>query len=274
MQRLEVLELKATRKFSVFELISPPQVVVPFTDLTSFVNADELRALDLYLAERDLFNFQAHEVCVFAAACRKHGDAIELHTKTGWPDEYGFEECRRNRGNGEYWRPNANAARLPGLVAFVARLPFFERTGKVTIILSAAGSCGAEHVDHKFDGWVSEFVWLRVASSAKRFYVRGVGPDPPRHYVGVPGRACVVWFDDHLAHCIAPAEEDSYSIRIDGVFTPAWRKRLAQVGQCGEQVLRSAGGLNAVLAAQRFAEPPPAAAAAAAAGLVSAPVER
>ena len=31
----------------------------------------------------------------------------------------------------------------------------FESTGKVTVIVNAPGEVGVEHVDHKFEDWVS-----------------------------------------------------------------------------------------------------------------------
>jgi hypothetical protein len=90
----------------------------------------------------------------FAAAGRKHADAIELQDQTGfgdclqWPAEYGFRECRERRGSAEFWRHNSNAKRLPQLVSFVDRLPFFESTGKQGCIFITYITYNMSYITH------------------------------------------------------------------------------------------------------------------------------
>ena len=224
----------------------------PFVDLEPFLDSRELDALDASLraavddggAAPDGGGASADGPAVwteFRANCRKHADAIELQTRSRWPAHFEFEHCRRHRGNPHYWRPNANHAdaRFAALRGFVARLPFFEYTGKVTVIVNAPGDEGAEHVDHKMADWVSEFVWLRT-SARKRFYVRD--REGARHFV----RSRCVWFDDHLAHNIARVDDApaTFSIRVDGKFNARFRSILACRG-CFAQP-----GLREVLLAQ------------------------
>ena len=96
-----------------------------------------------------------------------------------------------------------------------------------------------EHVDHKYDNWVSEFVWIRTGvGPVKRFFVRDA--DGEKRYVHGGGEvngeadgsfsppspesaAACVWFDDHHCHCTDTIDEACYSIRVDGVFTDAFR---------------------------------------------------
>ena len=108
-----------------------------------------------------------------------------MHNRVGWPEHFGFEECRRHRGNPHYWRPNyafhgrnittttpppsldanediadclGTEGQLGVLSTFVVEnlVPsIFESTGKVTVIVNAPGEVGVEHVDHKFEDWVS-----------------------------------------------------------------------------------------------------------------------
>jgi hypothetical protein len=264
------IEIVATSRFFVLNNILNDPAPLPYTDLTSFIEPGKLVELGEYLAEQHLFDFdtdahpnndksggdQSYSIKNFNAAGRKHADAIELQDQTGYGDEINwpfsdFRDCRVRRGSAEYWRSNANAERLPGLVRFVDQLPFFQSTGKVTIILSKAGSEGMEHVDHKYNDWVSEFVWVRTGvGPTKEFFVRdGVGD---KRYATTP--ACCLWFDDHHAHCIDPTKESAYSIRIDGVFTDDWRAYLCDVGVFGSQspsLERTEGGLCGVLGAQR-----------------------
>lgn len=270
------LEMAQTHKFSVWNAaaadpahststIEPARVEVaacPFTDLTRFIAIGELHELGVYLAAQNLFDFSLTE---FAAAGRRHADSIDLQTRTGhgdnteWPACHGFFECRANRGSAEFWRHNDNAARLPELVAFVDRLPFFESTGKVTIVLSQVGDQGAEHVDHKFDDLVSEFVWIRTGVGPRKdFFIRDVCGI--KRYVeekDSEGEGACLWFDDHHTHSIDPIVEACYSIRIDGVFNDEFRKYICDVGTFGRQSTDGAtlGGLTEVLRSQGTSVP-------------------
>ncbi|KAI2511145.1 hypothetical protein MHU86_3280 [Fragilaria crotonensis] len=252
-------EVHATVKKAPVDKAAAP---CPYTDLTHFIAFGELHELGVYLAAQNLFDFAFTE---FAAAGRRHADSIDLQTRTGhgenidWPAGFGFFECRANRGSAEYWRHNDNAARLPELVAFVDRLPFFESTGKVTIVLSQAGDRGAEHVDHKFDDLVSEFVWIRTGvGPRKEFFIRDACGT--KCYVDdkkSEGEGICLWFDDHHTHSIDPIIEACYSIRIDGVFNDAFRNYICNVGTFCRQSAGGAtsGSLSEVLRSQRTSEP-------------------
>lgn len=228
---------------------------------------------------------RATQVDVFAAEGGKYGDALELCTRdtSGWcQDAFAafcsaddFKQCRGHRGDPTTWRPNHNGrVLLPGVLQFAAQLPFFSAVGKVAVIVNEPHSTGIEHVDHRFDDLVSEFVWVRTQSSTKRFYVR----DPTtqhKHFVGHHhpsssdidgqdpagpeeggrgggGGAAVCWFDDHLPHCLEQrADGPQFSIRIDGRFTPEFRAYVATVGRFGAQSKagQTEGGLAGVLQA-------------------------
>lgn len=263
------LEIVQTQKFTVWQAkvetatVEPLEpVACPFTDLTRFIATGELEDLGIYLARKNLF---AGSLTEFAAAGRRHADSIELQSRSGygndamWPEAYGFFECRANRGSAEFWRHNDNATWLPGLVTFVDRLPFFRSTGKITIVLSQIGDRGAEHVDHKFDNLVSEFVWLRTGVGPRKdFFVRDA--DGNKRYVEEKeseGEGACLWFDDHHTHSIDPIVEPCYSIRIDGVFTDEFRNHICRVGTFCAQSPDGAtlGGLCGVLLAQGAGAP-------------------
>jgi hypothetical protein len=228
---------------------------------------------------------------VFAAEGGKYGDALELCTRdtSGWcQDAFAafssaddFKQCRGHRGDPTTWRPNHNGrVLLPGVLAFANQLPFFDpgHVGKVAIIVNELNSRGVEHVDHRFDDLVSEFVWVRTQSSTKRFFVRDPATQQ-KHFVGQNnnpsklasdsedrqidptrgvsegcggGGAAVCWFDDHLPHCLEQrADGPQFSLRIDGRFTPAFRAFVAAVGRFGVQSKagQTEGGLAGVLLA-------------------------
>lgn len=280
----------STSKFAVYCLVSPVSVsfaplrpLLPFTDLTDFVKAGAIEELGEYLATKPLFDFNGKSDSTgfirtdFSAAGRKHADEIKLHDRCGfgedanWPEAFDFRDCRALRGSAEYWRHNRNAVLLPDLVTFVDNLPFFVQTGKITIILSPAGSHGVEHVDHKFEDLVSEFVWLRTGvGHSKRFFIRDADGDKRyvekdsteavketagRGYGECDRQGCCIWFDDHHAHNTESSKESTYSIRVDGVFTDEFRAHICSIG------VFSKASLRAVLEAQRSSPLSPAAAA-------------
>ena len=258
-----MIQIIPTLKFTVFDVTSPIttstplviQVPAPYTDLTDFVANDAIQKLGHYLAKKSLFvedDDTKYERTNFNAAGLKHADEIKLQNRGGygdhteWPTNFDFHDCRKRRGSAEYWRHNSNANQLPGLVTFVHELPFFKETGKVTIILSSAYSRGVEHVDHKFDDLVSEFVWIRTGIGAhKRFFIRD--SNGVKRYVekddqassDVGNQGYCVWFDDHHSHCTETIVDASYSIRIDGVFTDEFRKYICDVGVFKTARLRS-----------------------------------
>ena len=291
-------ELGLALMFSMCSAPTPrkraPPSRAPFVDLTHFIGDGELEALDEYLLGHGICNTSASgefarmggDVGIFSAESRKYGDAIELcdrdtsswsATSLSFSSDGDFKACRAHRGDPFTWQPNLNARLLPGVVDFVRNLPFFERTGKIAIILNAPNDAGVEHVDHRLDDLVSEFVWVRTGSSAKRFYVR----DPKSgevHFVHSSaaggesrddsssdssdndepspspsaGAACVCWFDDHLEHCLAPVDSSAqWSIRIDGRFTPEFREHICREGTFGAQRVPTKRGLRGVLASQQ-----------------------
>ncbi|KAJ1458421.1 hypothetical protein M885DRAFT_512836 [Pelagophyceae sp. CCMP2097] len=214
----------------------------PFVDLTAFVDAASLAVLDAELLRQgvgDPAAFAARgagEVCVFAAESQKYGDAIELCDRdtANWcgdafvseTPQDDFKQCRAHRGDPCTWRWNANARQLGGLKTFAQRLPFFDRTGKVAVIVNVAGDAGVEHVDHRLEDLVSEFVWVRPSASPKSLYVR----DAAGRKCVVPREAQVIWFDDHLPHCLERSESAGWSVRIDGRFKPEFRELVARQG--------------------------------------------
>jgi hypothetical protein len=120
--------------------------------------------------------------------------------------------------------------------------------------LSQIGDLGAEHVDHKFDNLVSEFVWLRTGVGPRKdFFVRDA--DGNKRYVEEKeseGEGACLWFDDHHTHSIDPVVEPRYSIRIDGIFNDKFRHYICRVGTFCSQSPDGAtlGGLCGVLRAQ------------------------
>lgn len=162
--------------------------------------------------------------CGSQAAGGKHANGVALQDCVGWPDGYEFKEDRLHRGNPYFWKDNGNKESLRDLAEFVDMLPFFCSVGKITIIHNEPGVPGMEHVDHKFEDLVSEFVWFRC-DRKKQFYVRDTVHSYP-WYVDCN----VIWFHDRLTHNISPIDEPCFSVRVDGKFSPWFRDYLLRVG--------------------------------------------
>ena len=105
------------------------------------------------------------------------------------------------------------------LKLFVNKLPFFEYTTRVVIIINEPNKSGSRHCDHKFHDIVSEFVWIRT-NKKKQFYVE---KNNKKYHV----KNYCIWFDDHRMHSITPINEKCFSIRVDGRFTDYFRKYIA-----------------------------------------------
>jgi len=210
----------------------------PFVDLTEFCSLQALEDVDEYLMKHlDLsqgkVRLEEAEVGLFTAKGYKHADAIDLtdrDTSVWCQDAYrpyngaqDFKVCRGHRGDPQSWRRNVNARLLPGVIDFLENLPFFEQTGKISIICNQPNTKGVEHADIDFDDFVSEFLWIRTKSSTKQFYVRDLQGN--RHFVS----GQVTFFDDHLLHGIEACDSpNQFSIRVDGRFRSEFRELLSE----------------------------------------------
>ena len=166
---------------------------------------------------------------------------------TAYNGDEDFKVCRAHRGDAKTWRLNPNARLLPGVVRFVKGLPFFEETGKISIICNPPNTAGVEHCDIEFPDLVSEFVWVRPPCSKKRLYVRDPNTNKQKFVQG-----CIAWFDDHLVHNIEP-NDDLYqlSIRIDGKFTQEFRELICEQGTFKESEVFPGGSLRSMLSRQQ-----------------------
>ena len=133
-------------------------------------------------------------------------------------------------------QPNANkwtacAAHFPNLVGWIKALPFAE-LGRILFFINEHLCPVVEHSDlHaslKPRGYVAnqphgyEFLWIRPkADSSKSFYVLDESTQE-RHYV----KGSAAWFNSFDVHGADPGPTMTWSLRVDGVFTPALRKAL------------------------------------------------
>lgn len=132
------------------------------------------------------------------------------------------------KANANPWTDNCQ--HFPNVVEWIKALPF-ESIGRVLYFVHEHDCDLVRHSDlkHSRDPAVkyvanhpheAEFVWIR-ATKDKGFYIYDETTGAKHH---VTGHAA--WFNSYDVHGGDPTENMTYSLRIDGVFTPEFRKLL------------------------------------------------
>ncbi|MGA9582974.1 MAG: hypothetical protein WBR13_13500 [Allosphingosinicella sp.] len=194
-------------------------------DVDPYIDVARLRSLDLYLRDRLERRIErARDLQFYTGPFLLDGRA---------PDRPGprmvYLACS-SRGHGlesyydlddtDVWTPSEEAAGFSELMDFVASLPF-AATGRMLIIYDDGGRAVPAHRDHDDPELCHEFLWLRT-NFDKPFYMLDPGTGE-KLYVDSHS----AWFDTVNQYHGADASGGlSYSIRIDGRFSDAFRKRI------------------------------------------------
>jgi hypothetical protein len=108
---------------------------------------------------------------------------------------------------------------FPGLVAFVQRLPFL-RVGRCNLLGLQSNDHGTVHRDGEDESALGHFITLCPRGDKRLF----LWDEDRRARLPVGGHA--YWFDDRNYHGVAADRFFRYSIRVDGVFDPAFLARV------------------------------------------------
>jgi hypothetical protein len=108
---------------------------------------------------------------------------------------------------------------FPRTVAFVERLPF-AHIGRCNLLGLQSNDHGTIHRDGEDESAVGHFITLCPRGDKGLF----LWDEERRRRLPVTGRA--YWFDDRNYHGVAAAPRFRYSIRVDGVFAPAFAAQL------------------------------------------------
>lgn len=128
----------------------------------------------------------------------------------------------KHSGRGKDFTAEAKAL-FPKTVAFVKSLPFSE-IGRVVIFGLEASHHAPLHRDSEpgRDLTIAQSISFSPRGN-KRLYL--VDPDGGSRTIV---RSPIYWFNDMDYHGVLPDPFFRYSVRVDGVFNPAWIKRLAR----------------------------------------------
>jgi hypothetical protein len=193
-----------------------------YKDLDSFIDLERLVALDGFITGRLQKRLAATQDRPFYtgpflfdadAPARPGSQMIEL-SRSREPENY-YDLDRTDR-----WEPAPDAEAFAPLMDFIATLPF-AATGRMLIMYDASGRAVSAHRDHDSTALCHEFIWLRT-NRHKPFYM--LDPNTgERAYV--TGHAA--WFDTvNQFHGADESAGLAFSIRVDGVFNDAFRKRI------------------------------------------------
>ncbi|HEY0114737.1 MAG TPA: hypothetical protein VGB54_03350 [Allosphingosinicella sp.] len=190
-----------------------------YKDVDPFIDVARLRALDQYVRERlearlarerDLRFYTGPFLLEDAAPSVPGPRMVALSRSARAEDYYDLDRP-------EVWSPSEDAAEFPELMDFIASLPFKAR-GRMLIIYDPEGRAVPAHRDHDSDELCHEFIWFRT-NLDKPFFMLNPGTGEK---LDVASHAA--WFDTvNQYHGAEATGRLSFSIRVDGVFTDAFR---------------------------------------------------
>ena len=197
----------------------PPALYPSYKSLDPFIDVARLRSLDAFLTERITARLAARDTPFYtgpflleAQAPARPGSRMVYLSRSRAPDNY------YDLNEAALWEPSEEAAEFAPLMDFIATLPF-ESTGRIIIMYDDSGRPVPAHRDHDSADLCHEFAWFRT-NFAKPFYML----DPStgeKEYV----QSHAAWFDTvNQFHGADAAGGLSFSIRVDGRFTDAFRR--------------------------------------------------
>ncbi|HWH17833.1 MAG TPA: hypothetical protein VNT77_05775 [Allosphingosinicella sp.] len=193
-----------------------------YKDMDPFIDVARLKSLDGFIRERIERRLAAARDLAFYTgpfllndeAPRLPGSRMIYLARSREADNY-YDLDRT-----ELWEPSEEAAEFAPLMDFLATLPF-KATGRMLIMYDDSGRAVSAHKDHDSRELCHEFIWLRT-NFAKPFYM--LNPETgEKLYV----QSHSAWFDTVNQYHGADATGGlSFSIRVDGVFTDEFRRRI------------------------------------------------
>lgn len=107
---------------------------------------------------------------------------------------------------------------------WVKKQKIFSEIGRVVIFFNDQHQFCLVHRDHNQFNKVEnpdEFIWVNVFPDRKRFYVLDNDSGEKFYFDNQ-----VIWFDTENWHGSDPCPFAAFTIRVDGVFTKTWRKKI------------------------------------------------
>jgi hypothetical protein len=200
-----------------------PRITYPcYKSFDEFIDVGRLKSLDGYISagierhlalERDT-PFYTGPYRLDEAAPERPGSRMIYLAQSKRPDSY-FDLDKP-----ELWEPTAEAEEFSHLMHFIATLPF-RATGRILIMYDDVARPGPAHRDHAETDVCHEFIWFRT-NLRKPFYMLNHRTNEKLYVASYSA-----WFDTvNQFHGIDACAGISFSIRVDGIFTDEFRKRI------------------------------------------------
>ena len=200
-----------------------PRISYPsYKPFDEFIDLEALRELDGFIrarleqrlgAEQDR-RFYTGPFVLGGGGPDRPGTRMIYLARSTRPDAY------YDLDNPEVWRPTAEADEFAPLMTFIGSLPF-SRTARMLIIYDDVARPVTAHRDHDRTGTCHEFVWFRT-NLDKPFYMLNPQSGEKRYV-----ESHSAWFDTvNQFHGGDGCDGLSFSIRVDGVFTDEFRRRI------------------------------------------------
>jgi hypothetical protein len=198
-----------------------------YVDLDRFIDVARLRSLDGYLNERlqTRLQRQAADNSFYTgpfvlqdAGLQRPGSQMVYLSRSTREDTY------YDLDNPLLWRHSEESREFSELMDFIATLPF-KATARMLIMYDPSGRAVTAHRDHDVPEVCHEFIWFRT-NFAKPIYMLN-----PTTSQKVYVHSHSAWFDTVNQYHGADASEGfSFSIRVDGIFTDAFRALIPDPG--------------------------------------------
>lgn len=200
-----------------------PRISYPcYKSFDEFIDVERLKALDGYIIERIERHIAARtDMQFYTGPFRlenslpdRPGSRMIYLAQSRLPDSY-FDLDRT-----ELWEPTPATGEFALLMDFIATLPF-KSTGRMLIMYDDVQRPVPAHRDHTEQDICHEFVWFRT-NLRKPFFMLN-HKTGEKQYV----ESYSAWFDSvNQFHGTDPGEGITFSIRVDGIFTDEFRRRI------------------------------------------------
>ncbi|HEX8748601.1 MAG TPA: hypothetical protein VF717_15625 [Pyrinomonadaceae bacterium] len=200
-----------------------PRITYPcYKSFDEFIDVEKLKSLDGYITERIQRHIAAQNDLKFFtgpyrlndSAPDRPGSRMIYLAQSRQPDSY-FDLDKT-----ELWEPTEATAEFSLLMDFISTLPF-KATGRMLIMYDDASRPVPAHRDHDETDMCHDFVWFRT-NLKKPFYMLNHRTGEKKYV-----ESHSAWFDTVNQFHGSDAQEGlSFSIRVDGHFSDAFKKRI------------------------------------------------
>ncbi len=193
-----------------------------YKSFDDFIDVERLRALDGYIRQKikrhiltnEDYEFHTGPYNLSRSNPGRTGSRMIYLSYSEKPENY-FDLDKT-----ELWHPTSAAQEFALLMDFIKTLPF-KATGRMLIVYDEKAKGVPAHLDHIEKEICHDFVWFR-SNLQKPFYMFNSQTGEKKYVASYSA-----WFDTvNQFHGADAVEGLVFSVRVDGVFTDEFKKRI------------------------------------------------